>query len=144
MGGPVSHALEQLESRIHRSGAGVSQPDAWPEVEAVAANLDVIWWNLLANALEHAGERPRIELGWQKEDARIRFWVSDAGPGVAEAALPKLFHPFETLHERNSSRGLGLSIVRRLVELEGGTCGHEPGATGGSVFSFSLPAPRES
>jgi signal transduction histidine kinase len=139
MGDAVARVLQQLESRILKKNARVSQPETWPDVEAIASSVEVIWWNLLANALEHAGEAPQIELGWRNEGEQFHFWISDSGPGVSETARPKLFQPFEALHQSNSSRGLGLSLVQRLVELQGGTCNYEPGAAGGSVFSFSLP-----
>jgi signal transduction histidine kinase len=139
MGDVVSGALQRLESRILKRGAAVSLPDSWPEVEGVADWLEVIWWNLLANALQHAGESPRIEFGWREETGRFRFWISDNGPGVPAEAVPKLFQPFDSLHQPGSARGLGLSTVQRLVALQGGDCGYEANPAGGARFSYMLP-----
>lgn len=134
MGLPVSNALQQLESRLLKKGAVVKEPSDWPQVSGVTAWLEVIWWNLIANAIQHGGRS--IELGWREADGKFYFWVADDGAGAAENAT--LFVPFHTLHEMNRTRGLGLSIVQRLVELQGGECGYEiPG--GGSRFFFTMP-----
>ncbi|HEY1717875.1 MAG TPA: HAMP domain-containing sensor histidine kinase [Verrucomicrobiae bacterium] len=141
MGGIVSGVLQKLESRALKMQAAILEPRSWPEVEGVEPWLEIIWWNFLANALQHAGESPRIELGWREEAGKIRFWISDNGPGVPAGRLNKLFQAFDSLHEPDGARGLGLSIVQRLVELQGGDCGHETNSTGGARFYFTLPKP---
>jgi signal transduction histidine kinase len=140
MGEIVSRVLERLESRILKKQAAVIRPESWPEVEGVPDWLEFIWWNLLANALQHAGEKKRIELTWQKEKNQQRFQISDNGAGVPVEIRKKLFQPFASLHKPDSTPGLGLSIVERLVELQGGNCGYEPNPNGGSCFYFTLPA----
>jgi len=140
MGDPVFNALERLESRIIKSGATVVQPSAWPAVHGVAAWLEVVWGNLLANALQHGKKPARIELGWRQDHGGFRFWASDDGAGVPEEKIPGLFHPFHSLHEPDAPSGLGLAIVQRLVELQGGQCGYEPRGETGPVFYFTLPA----
>ena len=133
-------ALQRLERRRLERGAEVAQPSAWPTVPGVPAWLELIWGNLLANALDHGGEKPRLELGWKEEAGGWRFWVADSGPGVPERKRATLFYPFDLLHRPSAPRGWGLSIVHRLVELQGGACGYEPGAAGGARFFFTLPA----
>jgi signal transduction histidine kinase len=108
-------------------------------VEGVEPWLEVIWWHFLANALQHAGESPQIELGCRAEIGKIWFWISDNGPGVPADRRDKLFQRFDSLHERDGIRGLGLSVVQRLVELQGGECGHEASQQGGARFFFTLP-----
>jgi signal transduction histidine kinase len=139
MAGPVSFALQSLESRILKKSATVKEPASWPEVEGVSAWLEMIWWNLLANALTHGGEKSRIELGWHEHRGHFRFWITDNGPGVSPERKKNLFKPFDSLHEIENFAGLGLAIVDRLVELQGGQCGHESPAAGGSLFYFELP-----
>ena len=139
MGSIVSVALQRLEKKIRKKNAVVVQPDSWPQVNGVVEWLEEIWWNFLDNALRHIPEKPRAELAWRKEDAFYRFEISDNGPGVPEHIRPGLFHPFNLLHVPGSAKGLGLSIVQRLVELQGGKCGYEP-LPAGSRFFFSLPA----
>jgi K+-sensing histidine kinase KdpD len=137
MGEIVSGILQRLESRILKNGATVDSPDTWPEVKGVPGWLEFIWWNFLANALQHGG--PKIQLGWLREKDEYRFWISDNGKGVPVQLQPKLFQTFDSLHKPNSTRGLGLSIVHRLVELQSGRCGHERNAESGPVFYFLLP-----
>ena len=96
------------------------------------------------NALQHAGEKPRIELGWRREKEALRFQICDDGGGVPVELRAGLFQPFHSLHKPESTRGLGLSIVQRLVELQAGGCGYEPNPKGGACFFFTLPARIES
>jgi len=140
MTAPLWAALQRLERQITKKNASVAQPDSWPEVSGVERMLETIWLNLLGNALQHSGEAPRIELGWSLEPDNYRFWVRDAGLGVPAMMRAKLFQPFNTLYETNASRGLGLSITERLVRLQGGFCGYQPVAGGGSQFFFTLPS----
>ncbi|HEY1661521.1 MAG TPA: HAMP domain-containing sensor histidine kinase [Verrucomicrobiae bacterium] len=137
MGEIVWVVIQQLERRALKCGATVTAPEAWPQVAGHPGLLEFIWWNLLANALQHGGLT--IRLDWSKEKDHFRFWVHDNGQGVTEETRALLFQPFDTLHQTNSTRGLGLSIVRRLVDLQNGRCGYEAHADGGPCFFFELP-----
>ena len=137
MGPILSGVLERLESRILNCQATVVQPDSWPEVSGVAEWLEFIWWNFLANALQHAGEKPRIELSWHQDKNKFHFQVKDSGGGVEMPT--QLFQPFDSLHQAGSTGGLGLSVVQRLVDLQGGDCGYESNPPGGACFYFTLP-----
>jgi signal transduction histidine kinase len=136
----VSGVLQRLESRFLKTEATVAEPGSWPEVNGVADWLEFIWWNFLANALQHAGEKPRIELNWRQEKEGFRFQVCDHGGGVPAEVRASLFQPFDSLHKPGSTYGLGLSVVQRLADLQGGDCGYEPNPKGGSCFYFTLPA----
>jgi len=135
----VWKSLLRLERRIQLQGATVSQPPSWPRVIGMPVWLEVIWWNLTSNSLQHGGAAPRIELGWRGENGMHRFWVCDDGTGVPQEKMNLLFHPFESLHELSAPRGIGLPIVRRLVELQGGRCGYEGRPGGGACFYFTIP-----
>src|SRR5471030_263552 len=74
----VSGVLQRLESRILKTQATVAEPPSWPEVNSVADWLEIIWWNFLANAIQHAGPKPRIELNWHQEKEGFRFQVCDS------------------------------------------------------------------
>ena len=139
MAEPVFIALQRLESRILKRGAIVKEPPSWPVVPGVAAWLEVIWWHFILNALKHGGQNCRIELGWTTHKNSLRFWIRDNGPGVPEMLAGKLFKEFHSLHAQQDVAGLGLSIVQRLVELQGGSCGHEKPEQGGALFFFTLP-----
>ena len=139
MAEPVFIALQRLESRLLKKKATVKKPATWPEIEGVPAWLEIIWWNLLMNALTHGGQNAEIEIGWKKRKNNFHFWVGDNGPGVAPERQKNLFKSFDSLHETKDFAGLGLAIVRRLVELQGGECGYQSPKDGGALFYFELP-----
>jgi len=139
MGDPVFTALQRLESRILKQAAVVHEPESWPSVSGVPVWLEAIWWHMLLNSLKHGQPGRDIHLGWASGNDSFRFWIRDNGPGVPELLRDKLFTEFNSLHARQDVPGLGLSIVRRLVELQGGSCGHESPASGGALFFFTLP-----
>lgn len=134
---PFWNAFQRLEGALLTAGATLTHPSEWPSVQAHAAWLEFVWRQLIANALQHGGEGVTIEAGWTPVTGGYRFFVKDSGT-VPPERRALLFHPFERLHEAGAPRGLGLAIVRRLVELDGGRCEFEAPAGGGSVFSFVL------
>lgn len=138
MNGPVAAARQRIESKILKKQATVVEPVSWPEVKGVGLWLEEVWWIFLANALQHTTDKPRIELSWLAENGGHRFQICDNGGGVPEIIRPGLFRPFDLLNKPPGVRGLGLSIVQRLIELQGGKCGYEP-KPNGSCFFFSLP-----
>jgi len=82
--------------------------------------------------------------GEVQPDGMVRFWVHDHGPGIPEEARSRLFAEFTRLDEvRAEGHGLGLSIVRRIIERLGGRVGVESpivdGVARGSRFWFTLP-----
>jgi len=141
MGGVVLEAMQSLERRIIEKGALVDASGTWPEVAGVADWLVFIWRSFLANALQHGGGK--IQLGWSPLEHEFQFWIIDDGKGVPAAERAKLFQPFDSLHEMDSRRGLALSIVRRLVDLQGGRCGYDTIGAGGPAFYFTLPVEAE-
>jgi signal transduction histidine kinase len=135
----VWKALTRVEREIRECGAQVTHAETWPLIDGVAAWLEVIWSTLVGNALAHGGAvSPRIELGWTATATEYRFHVADQGPGVSLEKQTTLFMPFHRLGQANASHGFGLSLVQRLVELQGGRCGYEPRAGGGAHFYFTL------
>ena len=139
MGEVIFEVLQKLERKVLQNGATISQPNSWPEVNGVSSWMSAIWWNLLVNPLQRAKHPLKLDLGWREENGEFRFWVSDDAGGVPAEIQDKLFQPFESLHEADSIHGLGLSIVQRLVGLQGGECGYTPLSKNGSVFYFTLP-----
>lgn len=138
MGEVVFRVLQIWEGKIFKKNAAVSEPASWPEVNGVFSWLEIVWGNLLGNALRH-GKDP-IELGWREENGNFRFWVCDNGGGVPREKRAKLFQPFDSLHEPDAPHGLGLPIVQRLMKLQDGNCGYEPRLEGGACFYFTLPS----
>lgn len=103
-----------------------------------------VWTNYLSNGLKYGGDSPLLELGAEKlADGMVRYWVQDYGNGLTEEARKTLFIEFSRLDEvRVEGQGLGLSIVRRIVEKLGGQVGVESEDISGkgSLFYFMLPS----
>ncbi|MGC4072808.1 MAG: HAMP domain-containing sensor histidine kinase [Nibricoccus sp.] len=135
----VWKGLARVERRILEKKAHVAHAEVWPKVVGVAPWIEGIWTDLISNAIDHTGVNPHVELGWGEGDAEYVFWVDDRGPGVGVERRNALFRPFHRLSEPGTMRGFGLSVVQRLVELQGGRCGYEPREGGGARFYFTLP-----
>ena len=107
--------------------------------------VEEVWVNYVENALKYGGRPPHVELGAERVNSVSRFWVRDNGRGPAPEEQGCLFRPFTRLDQAHiQGHGLGLSIVRHIVERLGGQVGVESaGVPGqGSIFSFTLPAER--
>jgi len=138
----VAEAQQRLVNIIEASRAEIVLPQSWPMALGYGPWIEEVWFNYLSNALKYGGRPPRIELGADPQpDGMVRFWTRDNGPGIAPEAQARLFTPFTRLDRmRAQGHGLGLSIVRRIVEKLGGQVGVESEIGQGSIFSFTLPA----
>ena len=98
--------------------------------------------NLISNAVKFT-EEGGITIRTTVKDGGIEFSISDTGIGIPEDALPLIFEPFRQLDSSDSRRyggtGLGLHIVKRLVELLGGTIAATSRINDGSTFQVWLP-----
>jgi PAS domain S-box-containing protein len=139
----VSEARQRLAEMIDQYQAEIVLPEKWPAAWGHGPWLEQVWINYLSNAIKYSGRPPRLELGATPQaDGSVRFWVRDNGPGLSLQEQSRLFTPFTRLdHLRAQGQGLGLSIVRRVIDKLGGQVGVESsGVPGeGSVFSFTLP-----
>ena len=140
----VAEAQQRLADLIDEFQAKLtSGPAEWPVALGYGPWVEDVWVNYLSNAIRYGGQPPHLELGaTEQPDGLVRFWVHDNGAGLTPEEQERLFKPFTRLNpDRSEGHGLGLSIVRRIVEKLGGQVGVESdGATGqGSTFSFTLP-----
>ena len=98
--------------------------------------------NLVRNALQASAPPAEVLLKVVDDGDGLRFTVADRGPGVPSEMRPRMFEPFVT--GRAEGTGLGLAVVRRVVELHGGRVTIERRHGGGSVFVLWLPpGPQE-
>lgn len=138
---PVYAAMERLEVPISQSEALIEQPVSWPLVLGYGPWVEEVWVNYISNALKYGGDPPRVVLGVDLlESGRARFWVKDNGSGLDQESQRRLFQEFERLGQmRAQGHGLGLSVVRRIMERLGGEVGVESQVGKGSLFYFTLP-----
>ncbi len=114
-------------------------------IAADAGRLQQVVWNVLSNAIKFTPEGGTVDLAAARLGQRIVIRVSDTGEGIDPAFLPHLFEPFRqadgSTTRRHGGLGLGLAIVRQLVQAHGGTIRAESdGPHQGSIFTIELPA----
>lgn len=140
--GPVNTAAASLLDEVRRSGATVLI-DTLPAVAADERSLTEIFTQLMDNALRYRSpqRKPLIHVSARREEGFAIFSVRDNGVGIEERHLPRVFEIFHRLSpvEGRTATGIGLAIVRRMVERLGGRVWVESTLDRGSVFSFSLP-----
>jgi PAS domain S-box-containing protein len=117
-------------------------------VKGDASRLQQVVWNILANAIKFTPDGGNVELTLVERDRQACIRVRDTGDGIDAHFLPHVFDRFRQADNGTSRRhgglGLGLAIVRHLVELHGGTVRAESGGVGhGATFEVRLPAARE-
>jgi signal transduction histidine kinase len=100
--------------------------------------------NLLDNAAKYMGDQPdpRIEIGQRGEDAergQLIFFVKDNGIGIAPEYHERIFGLFNKLDPKSEGTGIGLALVKRIVEVHGGRVWVESELGKGSTFFFTLP-----
>jgi signal transduction histidine kinase/ActR/RegA family two-component response regulator len=109
-----------------------------------ADRLQQVVWNLLSNALKFTPKDGRVQISLQRVNSHVEITVSDTGAGISSDFLPFVFDRFSQ-HDSTTTRsygglGLGLAIVRQLVELHGGTVTVvSPGIGQGTTFTVKLP-----
>jgi PAS domain S-box-containing protein len=115
-----------------------------------AARLQQVVWNLLQNAIKFTPEGGRVELRMERDGQRVRLIVSDTGQGIEPEFLPAVFDRFTqgdmSRARRHGGLGLGLSLVKQLVELHGGAIeASSAGVKQGATFTVTLPmsAPQD-
>jgi signal transduction histidine kinase len=139
----VNEVRQHLADMIEQSQAVINAAGMhdWPRALGNAVWVEEVWANYLSNAIKYGGEPPRVLLGADQPVAgMVRYWVRDNGPGLTREDQARLFTPFTRLDQiRARGHGLGLSIVRRIVEKLGGQVGVESQPGQGSTFFFTLP-----
>jgi light-regulated signal transduction histidine kinase (bacteriophytochrome) len=132
-----------LRQSIADSGAQIVV-GPMPTVCADRTQLDLVFQNLLANALKFTrpGVVPHIEVTAERTGDTFEFSVTDNGIGVEPAYRDRVFGMFKRLHTREQypGTGIGLALVKKIVERHGGTTGLTDSPSGGSRFWFALDA----
>jgi two-component system sensor histidine kinase BaeS len=139
---PLKPLLESIALRFGEEGRKSSisfsvECGAEVRVDADPERLTQILINLVANAVRASDSGGTIRLGGEAEENGCRIIVADTGRGIAEADLPLIFERF--YRKGSDGLGLGLPIVRELVDAHGGTVEVESRPGTGSTFSVRLP-----
>lgn len=138
----VREVLALVAGKIHNRGVTVQVEGSDVMLCGERMNLVAIWQNLIDNAVKFMGEQPapRIVIGCETRNGETVFAVRDNGCGIAPADCERIFGLFVRLDRSVEGTGLGLAMVKRVVEHYGGRIRVESAGAGqGSCFRFTLP-----
>ncbi len=138
----VEEALSAAAGNITQRGVKVRVGEERIMLYGDRPRLAEIWQNLIDNAVKFMGDQasPLIEIGAEKSGKNITFFVRDNGMGIEPQYQTKVLGLFEKLNPNIEGSGLGLALIKRIVELYRGTIWLESkGAGKGTCFRFTLP-----
>jgi CheY-like chemotaxis protein len=143
----VQSAVEALRSASSAKGV-IVETALDPTTASISGDpdrLQQVVWNLVSNAVKFTPTGGRVEIRTERDHDDVRLVVRDTGMGIASDALPRLFERFwqadSSPTRTHGGLGLGLAVVRHLVELHGGTVRAESAGEGqGATFIVTLPA----
>lgn len=135
----LSAGIEEKRIQVEADVQGARQP-AWLD----PGRFQQVFWNLMTNAIKFSPEGGRVRVALQRHGDRLALEVQDFGQGIAQDFLPHLFDRFTQSdspgNRRHGGLGLGLSIVKHLVDLHGGeVAAHSAGAGRGTTMRVELP-----
>jgi PAS domain S-box-containing protein len=135
-----------LAVRLKEAGAEFVVQEPLPTVCADRGRIYQVFANLIDNAVKfRSAERAlRIEVGCRQESGFFRFHMADNGIGIAPQFHEQIFTPFRKMHPEVEGVGIGLALVKKIVEHHGGRAWVESEAGKGSTFYFTLPMKGES
>ncbi|MFT3895116.1 MAG: ATP-binding protein [Anaerolineales bacterium] len=138
----IDEVLELLHGRIHTGSIRMLVAEQLPNVFGDRQRIFEVFQNLIDNAAKFMGAQPDpcIEVGQSGErDGKPVFFVRDNGIGIAETYREKIFGLFNKLDSQTDGTGIGLTLVKRIIEFHGGQIWVESEPLKGSTFFFSLP-----
>jgi signal transduction histidine kinase len=136
----VQALVEEVIDLLSPPGARFETRDL-PVIVAERVPLQQILQNLIGNAVKHGGDGVTITVSAEEAGRYLRFAVADNGPGIAEEFHDRVWGIFQTLEPRDKveGTGIGLSLVKKLVESQGGEVGLHSRPAAGAVFTFTWP-----
>ncbi len=139
----VKKCLTVLAGILSRDNVRVATNGLTLSLHGDPLHLGQIWQNLIENAVKYMGDQahPQIEVGAHRQGEEIVFYVRDNGMGIAPEQRERIFNLFSQLDTSSEGCGLGLALVKKIVELyDGRIWVDSEGAGRGSRFCFTLPA----
>jgi len=139
----VNEAMELVDGRLQERGVQVLLQPELPIIYGDRQRLTEVLQNLLDNAAKYMGEQsnPLVEVGQKgEENSQLIFYVKDNGMGVAPEYHERIFGLFNKLDPKSSGTGIGLALVKRIIEVHGGRIWIESELGQGSTFFFTLPS----
>jgi len=142
-GALINEALAELHFNIVQKKVQIKLIDQFPQVRCQKKLILRVLINLIGNAIKYSRNTPAPEiiLGYQGEEIFHKFYVKDNGVGISRQQQDRLFHLFSRLENKKatSGSGLGLVIVKRIIEGHGGEIWVNSKKNKGATFYFTLP-----
>ncbi len=137
----VGDALRRLQKQITDNDVAITLPNRWFAALGYAPWIEEVWVNYIGNAIKHGGKGRKIAIGAERiPGGLLRYSVTDDGPGIPANRMDELFLPFTRLAQAKiEGHGLGLSIVKRIIEKTGGEVDVISEEGRGSTFRFTIP-----
>jgi signal transduction histidine kinase len=131
---------EDIKGLIEESGASITESLGVMSLVYGKSNLRSILYNLISNAIKYrSAERPiRVEISSYIENRFVVISVKDNGLGIRKEDIPKVFKMFKRLHAHVEGSGIGMYIIKRMVENKGGKIELESEIDKGSTFKVYL------
>jgi signal transduction histidine kinase len=138
----IEEAVQLVEPLLKRKGQELRlRAVPTPLVAADPQRLTQVLLNLVSNAAKYAGSQTRIEVAITSRRGTVRVTVADRGPGVPREKAAQLFEPYYRAGRTDGDGlGIGLSVVRSIIDAHGGRAGFAHRRGGGATFWFELPA----
>ena len=133
---------EVCKTEIPSDFSGTVHILSLPEAHANERAVVQVFTNLISNAVKYSSrqESPNVEIGSFEKHGRTVYYVKDNGIGMVEEQIASLFQPFNRFHPDFDGHGIGLTIVRRIIDKHGGSISVESKPGQGTTFSFTLAA----
>ena len=141
----VQETVDLLSGPLEAGNIHLEMMEEFPVVYVDKLRVSEVMQNLVSNAIKFMGDqsRPIIEIGWQGTDADGKpiFYVRDNGMGIDPKYHERIFGLFNRLDPNIEGTGIGLTLVKRIIEIHGGRIWIDSGSGKGTTFLFTLPAP---
>jgi signal transduction histidine kinase len=138
----IQDALETIDGRIRAKNIAVHVSPSLPILRGDRVRLREVLENLIDNAAKYMGDQPNpiIEIGAKDLAGEQAIYVKDNGLGIGPQYLTKVFGLFEKLNPTSEGTGIGLALIKRIIEVHGGRVWAESEGSGkGSTFYFTIP-----
>ena len=140
----LDEVLKRQEFNIQKTSAVIRLADHFPTIMGDRLKLTVVFFNLIGNAIKYSSKDgciPKVEISWVKRPGDFQFCIKDNGIGISSEHYHDIFDMFKRLPEAESFQGsgVGLAIVKEIIQEHGGQIWVESTPGSGSQFFFTIP-----
>jgi len=137
----IENSVEMFQERLAKSRVQVEMQldEACPKVQADADQMNQVLINLIMNAVHAMPDGGQLRIGMVPADAMVKLTVADTGHGIPQEVIARVFDPFFTTKEFGKGTGLGLTVVKGIIEEHHGSIAAESQEGKGTTFTILLP-----